>query len=304
MRFLRNKNRHYFQLFPVILMVFSLLFSCKNDSMGPSTSTTTTTTSIATTTTSSTSQVEEKDTLSGASIELSEGNFILSNNAWGYSCNLDSCNQAIILYTDGSYGWEWDRDRTDTTRPNYPEVICGTKPWGTKTKAPIFPVRIKDINSFDSKMNIVYGTSGDNWNLAFEFWLTEQEPGETNVDSSITDEVMIWLGWGPTHNGISMVEQGAITDGENIYDYAQYYPAHGGGWDYHQFRISGGQRIPSTIDIKLFIDYIKDRYSRSDTLWVGGMELGNEYWDFTEGACTVKALFYSVNGESVVSGSD
>ena len=97
-----------------------------------------------------------------------------------------------------------------------------------------------------------------------------------------------------------------IVDGENTYDYAHHYPEGGGwNWNYHQFRISGEQRIPSEIDFKLFIDYLQQKYSRiSDTLWVSGMELGNEYWDFTEGACTVKSLSYTVNGETATSGAD
>jgi len=300
MRFLKNKDRCYFQLFSIVLMIFPLLFSCKNDSTGPSTSTTT-----AGSTTTTTLQVAEIDSSSGASIEQNDGKFILSNNDWGYSCGLDSCYQAIILYTDGSYGWEWGRDRTDTTRPNYPEVICGTKPWGTKTEAAILPIRIRDLNSFEAEMDIAYSVEGNNWNLAFEFWLTEQKPEGNDVSSSITDEVMIWLGWGSTHGGISIVEDDAVMDLEENYDYAQYDPENEyREWDYHQFRISGEQKIPSEIDFKLFVDYIKDRYDRGDTLWISGMELGNEYWDFTEGACTVKTLSYSVNGETVISGSD
>jgi chitinase len=298
MEFFKNKIKYYFRSSIIIMMALSFLFSCKSASTGPSTSTTTTTF------VSPVPQIEEKDTLNGASIELSEGAFELSNNAWGYPCNLDECYQAIILYTDGSYGWEWRRDTTNDNDPNYPEVICGTKPWGTQTNDSIFPIQIKDLNSCGSEMDIEYSVTGDNWNFALEFWLTEQEPGGSDVSSSITDEVMIWFGWGSTHDGVGIVEQDVITDGENIYDYAQYYPAHGGGWGYHQLRISGEQRIPSEIDLKLFVDYIKDRYNRSDTLWVGGMELGNEYWDFTEGACTVKTLSYSVNGETVISGSD
>jgi chitinase len=299
MRFSKNKNRCCFQLFPIFLMVFSLLFSCKNDSTGPSTSTTT-----AGSTTTTTLQVAEIDSSSNAVIDLADSTFILSNNDWGFSSISDECDQAIILYSDDSYGWEWSRGSTGDDEPNYPEVICGTKPWGTRTGAEIFPVQIKDLNSFESDMEVVYGVEGDNWNLAFEFWLTEQKPEGNDVSGSIIDEVMIWLGWGSAHSGVSLIEQDAVVDGGNIYDYARYFPGHGSGWDYHQFRISGEQRVPSGIDLKLFVDYIKDRYSRSDTLWVSGMELGNEYWDFTEGACTVKALSYSVNGETVISGSD
>lgn len=294
MKIFKNKRKCYLQSFIIILIALSFLFSCKATSTGPSTTTTTFAPPVP--------QVKEKDSLNGASIELSGGDFELSNNAWGYSCNLDECYQAIILYTDDSYGWEWRRDTTNDTDPNYPEVLCGTKPWGTQTDVTIFPVQIKDLNSFGANVDIVYGASGDNWNLAFEFWLTEQEPGGTDVASSITDEVMIWFGWGATHDGVGIVAQDVIADGENIYDYAQYYVFT--DWDYHQFRISGEQRIPSEIDFKPFVDYIKDRYNRSDTLWVSGMEFGNEYWDFTEGACTVKSLSYTVNGETATSGSD
>jgi chitinase len=293
MEFLKNKRKYSFQLLLILLMALSCVFSCKESSTGPPPPPP-----------PPPPQIEEIDSLNGASIELGEGDFELSNNAWGYSCNLPECYQAIILYTDDSYGWEWNRDLTGNNDPNYPEVICGTKPWGTQTEAAIFPVQIKDLNSFESDMEVVYGVEGDNWNLAFEFWLTEQEPGGSDVSGSIIDEVMIWLGWGSAHSGVSLIEQDAVVDGGNIYDYAQYFPGHGSGWDYHQFRISGEQRVPSGIDLKLFVDYIKDRYSRSDTLWISGMELGNEYWDNTEGACTVKSLSYTVNGETATSGAD
>ena len=290
MRIFKNKREYYFQSLLVITMALSFLFSCKAPSTGPPPGP------------PPTPRVEEKDTLNGATIELSEGDFELSNNAWGYSCNLSDCYQAIILYTDDSYGWEWNRGSTGDNDPNYPEVLCGTKPWGSQTEVTIFPIQIKDLNSFETDVDVVLDVSGNNWNLAFEFWLTTQKPEGNDVSSSITDEVMIWLRWGATHNNVSIVAQDVITDGENIYDYAQYYILD--NWDYHQFRISGEQKIPPTIDLKLFVDYIQDRYGLSDSLWISGMELGNEYWDYTEGACTLKSLSYSVNGETVVSGAD
>jgi len=293
---LNNKQKYYFQLLLILLLALSVILSCESDGdpdpgpvpvPGPTTP-----------------QIEERDTLNWATIELSEGSFRLINNCHGYSCNLAGCDQAIILYTDDSYGWEWHRDTTDTIRPNYPEVLCGTKPWGTQTQATIFPIQIKDLNSCNAEMDIVLDVSGDNWNLALEFWLTTQKPEGNDVSSSITDEVMVWLGWGATHDG-GVEEQDVIIDGENTYDYAHHYPEGGDWlWNYHQFRISGEQRIPPTIDFKLFVDYIQDRYGLSDSLWISGMEFGNEYWDYTEGACTVKKLSYSVNGETVVSGSD
>jgi chitinase len=290
MKFLRNKRKYYFQSFLIILMALSFLFSCKATSTGPPPGP------------PPAPQVEKRDTLKGDTIELSEGRFRLINNAWGYSCDLIGCDQAIILYTDDSYGWEWDRDSTGDNDFNYPEVLCGTKPWGDQTQVTIFPIQIKDLNSCNADMDIVLDVSGNNWNLAFDFWLTEQKPGGTDVSSSITDEVMIWLRWGSTYDGVGIIGQDVITDGENIYDYAQHYSFT--NWEYHQFRISGEQRIPSTINLKPFVDYLQQRYNLSDTLWISGMELGNEYGDYTEGACTVKNLSYSVNGETVFSGSE
>jgi chitinase len=293
MKFLKKKRKYYFQSLIILLMALSDIFACKATSTGPPPGP------------APAPRVEEKDTLSGATIELSEGNFVLMNNDWGFSCNSSECDQAIILYTDGSYGWEWHRDSTGDNDPNYPEVLCGTKPWSDQTQATIFPIRIKDLNSCNADIDIVLDVSGDNWNLAFDFWFTEQKPEGNDVSSSITDEVMIWLRWGATHNAITLVVDDAIVDGENTYDYAQHYPEdeyH--KWDYHQFRISGEQKIPPTINLKLFVDYIQDRYGLSDTLWITGMEFGNEYWDSTTGECRVKSLSYSVNGETVVSGSE
>jgi hypothetical protein len=292
MKILRNKIKYYFQSLLIILIALSFLFSCKATSTGPPPGP------------APSPRVAEKDTLKGDTIELSEGSFLLINNAWGYSCNLDSCDQAIILYTDGSYGWEWDRDRTDTVHYNYPEVLCGTKPWGDQTQVTIFPIRIKDLNSCEAEMDIGLGASGDNWNLAFDFWLTTQKPEGHDVSSSITDEVMIWLRWGSVHetNHIEANGDSVVIDGDDAYDYVWHYFFE--KWECHQFRISGEQKIPPTINLKLFVDYLQDRYNLSDTLWISGMELGNEYGDYTEGACTVKALSYSVNEETVFSGAD
>jgi chitinase len=293
MKFLKIERKYHFQSLIILLMALSFLSSCKATSTGPPPGP------------APAPRVEEKDTLDGATIELSEGSFRLINNAYGYSCDLADCDQAIILYTDDSYGWEWNRGLTGDNDPNYPEVLCGTKPWSDQTQATIFPIRIKDLNSFETDMDIVFDVSGNTWNLAFDFWFTEQKPGGTDVSSSITDEVMIWLRWGSTHNAITISEDSAIIDGENIYDYAQHYPPYEERpWDYHQFRISGEQRIPPTINLKLFVDYIQDRYGLSDSLWISGMEFGNEYWDNTSGACTVKSLSYTVNGETVVGGSE
>ncbi len=291
---LKNKQKYHFQLLLMLLFTLSVILSCESNggtTPGPGPGPTT-------------PQVEKIDSSSGAIIGISDTVFILSNNDWGYSCTSVGCDQAIILYKDGSYGWQWDRDSTGDNDPNYPEVLCGTKPWGSKTQATIFPIQIKDLNSCNAGIDIDLKVSGNNWNLAFEFWLTSEEPGLADVSGSITDEVMIWLRWGVAHDVITIEEEDAVVDGGRTYDYAQYYPAHGSGWDYHQFRISEEETFPSTIDIKLFIDYLQDRYGLSDSLWMTGMELGNEYWDHTEGKCTINNLSYLVNGETVGSGSD
>ena len=73
-------------------------------------------------------------------------------------------------------------------------------------------------------------------------------------------------------------------------------------WHYHQFRIKEKGRIPEEVNIKSFIDYIRERHQRNGKLWLGSLEFGMEYGDYTAGRVQIKKLEYVINGKRVASG--
>ncbi len=94
---------------------------------------------------------------------------------------------------------------------------------------------------------------------------------------------MIWFGWNADSNP-KPVQASAVNDGFAVYDYT-IYEIMQGQWRYfiafslffskmcgryHQFRITGGQRIPPNVSFKPFFDYIQQKYS-APNLWLGSI---------------------------------
>jgi hypothetical protein len=244
-------------------------------------------------------EASARSTEAGAVYQLSSGSFLLINNMWGTR----EARQGIVRCADGSYGWFWDRGATGAENPNYPEVLVGSKPWGTVTTEEIFPLQIKDLSQWTAELEIELAVPREGrWNLALEFWLTEEKPGEGDVSASITDEVMIWLDWGSAFGGLQPVEQRAVDDGRAVYSYAVYRREHNAGWEYHQFRLDPGEGeegLPRSIDLSAFLRYLSRRYGLEESLWIGGLELGNEYWDGSRGSCRVQRFSSTAGGKTV-----
>ena len=238
----------------------------------------------------------------GDTIPVGDGDGVVINNDWGTS-EADMC---IYRYDDGSYGWDWSRGAIDGD-PNYPEVLIGTKPWGTDTGVAAFPVRFDDVEEFDVDLDVETTTSGSDWNLALEWWHTSERPGP-DVGDSITHEIMLVLEWGDGHSHGGVIEPGAITDAYgNEIDYWQHYtPEDGWDWHFHIFRLAANE-APSDLDLTAIVDYLEtavdDPVGFSD-LWLTGLEIGNEYWENTAGETTFETLDVTVNGETATTGSD
>lgn len=248
-------------------------------------------------------------------IKVSDG-FILINNMWS---TVTDTEQKIILYEDGSYGWEWERGGSGLSEPNgegpnYPEVLLGVKPWGTHDFTEgVLPLKLKDIESLVMEMDVVYEIFEDsegagNWNLSFEMWLTMDKPG-TDVSGSITDEIMIWFDW---QEGLwdwdDPVDAKAVDDGYHLYEYNVSREGWGGqgyfddSWHYSQFRIVDQGTIPKKVDLKPFLDYIQKELDRTDEVWLGALELGMEYEAGTAGMTRIVDLNYEINGQRLESG--
>ncbi|NLY88060.1 MAG: hypothetical protein GX085_00300 [Firmicutes bacterium] len=236
-------------------------------------------------------------------IEVASG-FLLLSNMWG---TVAATDQKICLYDDGSYGWEWERGDSGVSNPNYPEIIYGVKPWGQGVAGGTLylPKQLKDINSllmeldFDYKVTVTNETGW--WCVTVELYLTSEKPTPgQDLSGTIFDEVMIYFDW--KGEPVGSEQQNHIEDEGYSYVWTTMEDNWGNGWRYSQFRIREKGKIPEKVNLKLFLDFIKDTYGRSGDLWLGAVEFGMMYYDHTAGHGLVKKLDYIINGERVSSG--
>lgn len=230
-------------------------------------------------------------------LTVGDGVFHVVNNQWSTTV----VNQCIQRYDDGSYGWDWTRGFTGVTTPNYPQALFGTKPWGSDTGTSLFPVQRGNVDQLDLKLDINQTITGDEWNLAEEWWLTANKPGG-DVSDSITHEVMVVLDWGPDHGHGSVIEPSAVVDNYgNSIDYWTNYQI---GWDFHIFRVASATP-PDIIDLASIMKYMSAHVdSVTPDLWMSGIEVGNEYWDNTSGKTVFRQFDVTLNGQQETSGLD
>jgi hypothetical protein len=231
---------------------------------------------------------------SGATLPVGDGEFRLLNNDWG-SADVDMC---VWTGENGSYGYEWATRTTDGP-PNYPQVLLGTKPWGTDTGVADFPVRRGAVDQFEMTVDIDVDVSGGAWNLAEEWWLLERPPGEETETHRY--EIMLVLDWG---GGLDhyMEERGVWTDDYgNVIDHWAHYDNGGTDAEFHIFRVRGGLTT-GTVDLDPVIGFLSDRYGVDGELWLSGVELGTEYWQGAGGEVTVEQFDVTVDGTTYASG--
>lgn len=130
----------------------------------------------------------------------------------------------------------------------------------------------------------------------------EQPPAEEA--ETHTHEIMLVLDWGGGHSHGGVREQDAWTDQfGNTIDYWSYYEEGGGtAAGFHIFRVSGGTTT-GQVDLTEIIDFMSERHGVSDDLWLSGVEVGNEYWQGTQGDVTYNTLDVTINGTTYTSGS-
>jgi len=226
------------------------------------------------------------------------GEFEVVNNIWGVDNNVTVLTQTIFNCSQGEYGYSWNRVSSVTHNPCYPEAIFGASPWtsekSTSKNLPLKLSAVKSIIGTHDISHIISDGNGKNyWDFAYDIWLATAEPGTgVAVGDTITDEIMIWFGWNEDSKP-TPVQANAINDGYSVYDYSMYMIMQG-KWRYHQFRITGGQRIPKNVNFKPFFDYVQKRYSIPDE-WLCDLELGTETGDGTQGSAVFNQLYYSFN---------
>ena len=208
---------------------------------------------------------------------LKSAGFVYTNNMWGKG-EITDYEQCLLKCVDGAgtvYGWRWRWPLGNSNVKAYPEVIFGHKPLGHPPVPPTvsdLPKRISDINrlqvSYDVEM-----TARGLYNLAFEMWVTSDNPPTTD---NITHEIMIWVDRtiAPATSDflVAEVEIDGVT-------YDLYYVVSGNpaaGQDRYIAFSSRIRQLSGTLDFRKFLDYlIAHDYLPTDQ-YVTSVELGNE----------------------------
>ncbi|UHQ95993.1 PKD domain-containing protein [Natrinema halophilum] len=246
---------------------------------------------------STTVAARQENCQSFATTTVGGGQFQLVNNDWG-SSDVDMC---IWTEDNGDYGYEWST-RTSGGPPNYPQALLGTKPWGSDTGVRDFPIQRGDVDQLELEVDIDQSISGGEWDLAEEWWLMDAPVSEQS--ETHTHEIMLVLDWGGGHSHGGTKEESVWTDKfGNTIDYWVHYGGGGGtSADFHIFRVQGGL-TSGRVDLKPVIDFMSERHGVGGQKWISGIELGNEYWQGSQGDVTFHQFDVTINGTTYSSGS-
>lgn len=211
----------------------------------------------------------------GNDCDLRFGPYILHNNMWG--ARNDVIRQGVYYYSDGRFGWEWDRPNPQLSDcgqyicPTYPEVIVGP------------PIEYKNINSWTSEVDYRWAIQpSGSYNLAYDiYWF---DPSNTEYK---TFNVMIWIdGY---HDDTPV---GTVSDGINTYDHFYRGPNSWQYWPWHAFVLKNQGSTSITINVKALLDQI----SGIDGNWIiDDVELGSEIWDGS-GKIEISKFVNYING--------
>ncbi|MCU4973599.1 fibronectin type III domain-containing protein [Halobacteria archaeon AArc-m2/3/4] len=241
-------------------------------------------------------------------LTVGDGNGVLINNDWSTSQVPQEPHMCVFRNDDGSYGWEWERGETDACPedcPDYPEVLIGNKPWSSSSQTHLFPTQIGDVDELAVDLDIDNGASGEEWNLALEWWYTDTQPPIGGGDP--THEIMLILEKSDSHTKGESIEDGAITDSYgNVIDHWEHVTDRL-EWSFHIFKLAANE-VPSNVDLRSILDYLDEYDDDPDGFppdrWMTGIEIGNETWDHSEGRTTVHDFDVRLNGETATTGVD
>jgi len=226
--------------------------------------------------------------------------------------------ETLFLNTDNSFGWTWNRGGSGGSNPNYPEVEFGVNPWGetmngdltSVSTTDLLPLQFKNMQSASMTVDVDanIATPSLTWNLAFEMWLSPDDP--TKGSSTPKFEIMVFLGnlpmyWPPKPmcdaSATSYNCGNQLNDGFN--NYTLFYASNNWGvsdsggtpYTYIQYRNSangGNGQFNGTVNIYKFLQAVNP----SGDLYVTRFELGTETYQGAQGNTTIKSLAFEVNG--------
>jgi len=255
------------------------------------------------------------------------GEIRILNNNWGsedLGCTAPNSTMNVFVDDTGAFGWNFNRQdcaqMTDTSHPDFPQVEFGIHPFGVGsdletsppfTSTTVLPIKIGEIetatitlDNFNIQLN-----GQDSWNITWEFWLSERHPID-DPNPGVYAEIMGWWGWDAGRwpcdmNGDGMVDYGPrVSGGNKEYTLCHQSDSWASGWRYFQFRAGDGSdgnistNFTGTVDLKPFIEYLKNDKGYSSELYLTRLEVGSEIDDLTGGTVKMQGITFEINGES------
>jgi hypothetical protein len=238
----------------------------------------------------------------------------LLSNRW----NDPTATETLFLNSDSSFGWTWNRGggglQPTPTNPNYPEIEFGVNPWGETmygdltsiSTTDLLPTQYKNIHSASMTVDVDANITTPSlvWNLAFEMWLSPDDPtkGSTNPQFEImvflANQSMYWPTMPKCDTSATSYNCGSqVTDGS--INYTLYYASTAWGgppaYTYVQYRNSangGNGQFNGKLDIYKFLQAVNP----SGDLYLTRFELGTETDQGAQGTATIKSISFEVNG--------
>jgi hypothetical protein len=197
------------------------------------------------------------------------------NNGWGSGSSPAGWSESIT--TNSSTAWRtdfnWPTGSNNNSVKAYPAAILGWH-WGWHFSQAATGLPRQLSSSYSATSNYSYSAnfgSGGVGNVSYDIWLTtDSNPGSSTQP---TDEVMIWVN---ATGGAGPCGSVAVS---NI-------SLNGATWNLSQCQIPSYQYVWSfvrtsnsssgTIDVKTFLDYLRNSRGLSSSKYLAGIEFGTE----------------------------
>jgi hypothetical protein len=262
------------------------------------------------------------------------GEIRILNNNWGsedWGCSAPTSVYSVFVNQDKTFGWNFDRGNCDTgntnTKPDFPQIEFGVHPFGNgsplatspdHSSTTLLPRQVKDITSASVTIQNLSVTleKEANWNITFEFWLSERDP-INDPNPGVYAELMTFWGWengrwpvdGPGMNGSCPGGGDGDGCGQTVTSsgktYTLWVQRNNWGespfWRYFQFRDNAGPAktfANLTVDVKPLLTYLTSTRGYSADYWVSRLEVGSEIDDETKGQVKMSGITFEINGES------
>jgi hypothetical protein len=211
---------------------------------------------------------------------VSAGSFMAENNIWNPGGNTGYTQCVSVLESGGkaSVLLDWNWPVAPDAVHAYPEVIYGQKPWHDTTTAAL-PRVVDGVSTATLKGSYSKWHDADaSGNLAIEMWLASANQRPAGSDHlPITHELMIWLdaygGMQPAGSVVATVTIGGIMWDLYRLDATTWTPE---PWVYLAYKPRASVPSPLNLDLRAFLDHLKQHGDITGQEWLASVEIGNE----------------------------